>query len=320
MSTFTDYVSDIYAKYDGRDMFLGYLVWYTVTEDTEVEHSVFTAQLLTQLNDVLDEDVELPPAPRPSDVFKRACKASERKRQLPVDDTHSATNYMIREAGADPDHVWKVIVRERVDTEGHSLGYDELYRVTFVRKPGVIKFENINGQHDLTADTICDNIDVYYHANLNKLTAYAVREYVRKLLERQLHAIKVRSSGGVYFVSKDKSPVVEAIDSIVNGLDSSANFHIMPLVDDSKQREMLKAAFEDESIGEIDSLLGDITDILKSDKRITADRYAGFQASFTELRKKIVSYSDLLDEAMEATASRLEIAQTQMFELLAKVK
>src|SRR5690606_37326404 len=158
---------------------------------------------------------ELPPAPRATDIFKRACTNSERNK-VPTEDSAVRSNYNVRPAGHDADHVWRVIVKEDIDSEGHRLSYTELVQVSFDRKNESIHFDDLEGVVDLddasiqVVNEIKWFIKDYFKTEAGQLTPYAIRELVRKFLEKQIHAVKVSSSGGVDFIQDDFVNDVEA--------------------------------------------------------------------------------------------------------------
>jgi hypothetical protein len=299
-------------KYDS-EMFLGRLAWYNVTELSFIDHAEFCKALVSYGLDTI-----LPPAPRPSDVFKRACTASQRKK-VPTSEPRVFNNYMIREVGKDVDNIWRHLVREQVDTEGHVLSYEAVYELHFFRPTITVKSKRMGNGIDHVADDVVDSMKSRFKELDNLLTPMAVRHFLRKTLEA-LHATTVRPSGGVYFLREDHATIITALEDVIGQLPVGSSFHSLPLIDDTKQRSMLKRAFEDESIGEVDSLLGEIAQIIKGKKQITADKYAEYKVEYDRLRSKVADYSDLLDEAMEATASRLEIMNDVLFDLVAQVK
>ena len=307
-----------------EDLLLGKLCWYSVPESATTSYYNFVALLLA--NGITDVS---PPQPRGVDVFKRACTDAEHKVQEAVsaqdpDDpdakVYKNVRYMIRPSGHDADYIWRTIVREELDSGEHVLDYTNLGRIKYVRTDGTIILEGLVMERAAKVQDIVEGVRRYYKENIDLLTAYGIREFTRRNLERNLHAICVRPSGGIYFVQRDNFESLNAIETVVNSV-PDAVFHSLPLIDDSKQREMLRLAFEEESVGEVDRMLGDIADILKDDdKKVTEKRFLAFKEEYDQLRTKVADYSDLLDTAMVSTASRLEIMQDSLMALLGRVK
>lgn len=310
MSDFSEAVERL-SNYD-PSTFLGRLCWYVVTEDSYVDHAEFCRSLISNnLND------HLPPAPRASDVFKRSCTAAQVKR-VPTAQPTVFVNYLIREVGKDPDNIWRRLVAETVDTEGRTLGYEEVAELHFFRPTQKITIKPMVATLDPAADAVIAEVENQFLAWNNTLTPYAVRELIRKIL-RGFNATVLRD--GVYFVREVHAEKVDALEAIVAILPGGSNFHSLPLLDDRKQRLMLKQAFEDESIGEVDRLLGEMRTVMtQPTAKITSDRFADFKLQYDALRSKVADYSDLLDEAMENTASRLEILNQAIFEIMGRIK
>lgn len=311
-----DEYKQIMRRYDS-DLWLGFLAWYSISEESYIDHGKLCHLLVSN-----GLSTHLPPVPRPSDVFKRCCTAAQRKK-VPTAQPMVFENYLIREVGKDLDNIWRRIVREQVDTEGHTLGYEELVELHFHRPTTGLNINFLtNDPAQNTNPTVVGIINEISHsmAKLNNAaTPYAIRSVVRKTL-MGMNATEVRASGGVYFVRATYANEVAAMEKVITALPGGSTFHSIPLIDDGKQRQMLRHAFEEESIGAIDGLLGEISDILKQGTKITSDKFADFKSQYDGLKRKVVDYSDLLDEALEATASRLEIMENALFTLLGQVR
>lgn len=318
MNTFDTAINKLTENYSS-DMWLGRLVWYTVTDEVDVSHQTLNATVLPNFLEC-NIQPDVPGFPKAFDVFKRACTFAQRKNVPGPDDTK--INYLVRPTGYDEQKIRRSIVREAIDTQGHRLNYTELVKVTYDRATEKLRFENVNEQDendDENVNAIVEQIISYCQTNLDKVTSYAVREFCRKYLERKLFSTKVRPSGGVYFVSEKFADEVEALDRTMNALGVGVSFHFMPVLDDSKQREMLRVAFEIEAAAEIDDVIGEMAEAMSNKKGISADRFANFTVTFKMLREKIADYSDLLDEKLEATANRLDIMDVMLTELMTHV-
>lgn len=322
---FSGHIESIKTHYD-KSLLLGRLTWYTVGEGTKVNFNEFCKNIMEVYAKLGKIPSDLPQAPRGCDVFKRACTSSQEK-NIPTEETNVRYNYNVRATGSSHTNVWRTIVREAVDNEGHTLNYKELVLINYDRTTEVLSFGpldddgfgNTSLTTDLTVKGMVEYIKGYYKEQTENVTAYYVREYVRKVLERDMYAIRVRTSGGVYFVNEQFGEALEAIEGLMNEF-SDANMHSLPLLDDGKQREMLRNAFEQESVGDVDRLIGEIAEIKAEGATITQKRYDAFYKEFGELTKKVADYSDLLDTALDLTGSRLEVMQQQMFKLMDNVK
>lgn len=294
------------------ELFLGRLCWYSIPDTIRITRKDFHAELS-------QEGVKFGALPdvRAVDVFKRGCTASERNKYLPTLDEQTALsllpgchiNYMFRNAGQDKSNVWRTLVREIVDSNGHELSYLEVASLIYDRATETIDYKTKVPLSDTERDIIQDVYD-YFSSEAEIATPYSVREFVRKGIEWHLHAIKVRPSGGIYFVQEQFYQELSGLSNVVNNI--GGTFHDLPLIDDSKQREMLRKAFEDESLDDVNIMLGEMSEIIKNNKTISEDRYVDLMERYKKLTKKVKEYSDILDEAMTNTASYLDIAEAQM--------
>lgn len=331
MQTEIDLLAEKMEKKYDPTAFLGRLAWYSVPETVRITHEDLSKRMTEAFKGL---SVHLGPLNkvRPVDVFKRGCTDAQRKKYLPTAAEIKAltslwvtgvnniahVNYLVRNAGTDANHVWRVLIRESVDTQGHEIGYDEVAKIQYNRTTNDIQTVKSDVIDSIPVeDDILHGIVKYFLEETTIFTPYSIREYVRRGLEGYLRAIRVRPSGGIYFVQEQFSQPLAALESVINGIGGSV--HTLPLLDDSKQREMLRAAFEDESTSDITAMMDEIRDILKNGKTITSDRFADFKVRYDHQKTKLLEYSAILDEAMDTTASYLELAQQQIKVLIDKV-
>lgn len=299
------------------DIYLGRVVWYSLSESSRMNHGEFC---LNVHNESMNWD--LPPVVRPHDLFRRVTTDAQR-RKVPLLSQGSATgeyvNYNFREVGCDDDHIWRQLVAEVLDRNGHRLSYAVLHEVTFFRNGSLIADESIAG---LNVDPllcepvteIMEQVRAKFTEQYDTLTAFTIREYVRRVI-RSCNATVLRD--GVYFI-KGHQPEIDALDNIVNVIPGGM-FHSLPLIDDRKQRDMLRQAFEDESVGEIDKIINEVTELLRNGKKVTTKKFGDFLGRYNDVRGKMVDYSDLLDTAMVSTATRLEVVSAALGELAGRM-
>lgn len=313
MSDFTEAVGRLDSLDDS--LFLGRICWYAITENSFMMHDAFCQELLSR-----GFTTTLPPVPRSSDVFKRACTAAQKTR-VPLDSNRM--NILIREVGHDSLNVWRNVVVEVVDTEGHRLDYIEVAKIHYDRRAEKINTTFVEDQlgrpvlDNPAVNAVIQEVNDLYSAWYNMLTPYAIREHLRKII-RGLGATVLRD--GVYFIPQEHAEKVEALEEIVGKVSNGSLFHSLPLLDDRKQRQMLRAAFEADSVDQIDKVLDEVRDIFQKDRKISSDTFANYKVRYDTLRTKIADYSDLLDEAMVASATRLELMDQALFDLMSRVK
>lgn len=310
MSVFTDYASHVQGL--DRETWLGMLTWYTVAEDLRVSHD----DLKTILGNV-GLAGHMPRVPSDSDVFRRTCSAAQRKR-VP-NSGGNFDNFLVRDPGSKDDNLCRRIVREEVDSSNQRLSYAEVGEVCFDRLTGDIHTTLFPPGDDMARE-ILDVIRTNYLADRRTLNGYAVRELVRRVLVGA-NATNVRyPGGGVYFLSAEHAGTVAALEEMADALGEGVSIHALPLIDDRKQRDMLKKAFEAESIDRATGLAGEIADLLKSDKPISAERAATYVTALRDLRGKLAEYSGLLETGLSSTSASLTILQRQVKALTKKVQ
>jgi len=305
-------------KYNS-DLFLGRLCWYSIPDAVTVTRKEFIATLAKH-NVPFGQNL---PEIRSVDVFKRGCKSAERIKYVPTDTEkrllglpdHCHANHLFRNSGSDKDFVYRSFMREIVDSSGHEISSVEIASLVYDRSAELIarvtKQPNILGVEE---DIIQDVFD-YFQTEAERITPYSIREFVRKGVEWNFHAVKVRPSGGIYFIQEQFADDAGHLEDAINEVGGA--FHSLPLLDDSKQREMLKKAFEDESLDDITILMSEISEIMVNGKVISVDRYVDFKVRYDKLITKVLEYSNILDEAMGTTSSYLELAENQIKSLLA---
>lgn len=94
-----------------------------------------------------------------------------------------------------------------------------------------------------------------------------------------------------------------------------ATFHTLPLLDDAKQRGMLRQAFADESLADIQDMLKEIGEIKENNRKISADRYVEMRMKFSRMETKVADYSAVLGEALTMNDSWLKVAKLQVADL-----
>lgn len=291
---------------------LGMLAWYYVPDSAEIPHPE-----LLQLVETSDAPIKTPQIPKPADVFRRACNSAK---MLKVRSSQPDVffNYTMRDAGYDNGFVFRIMVEEKVDSKNHSLGFRTLGLVSFSKAGVVASYsKEVDDSDEATNywNLMRVKIDEYINVKMLYIPAIAVRESARKALEIHLLGTRVRPGGGVYFVSIDKAQKLEALDYVINNVESSS-FHILPLIDDSRQREMLKESFEDESVEETTRMISDITELLKSDNNVPAKTFIAFQERYNYQKLKMSEYSTLLNDALDKSQAALDICNAQIIALL----
>jgi len=308
-------VSKFAGLFDAEEMrdrldALGALVWYTVREASPTRDQLRQALAHARF----DPGVWLPKEIFPRDAFRRATSDVERHR-VPIEGEDGRfMNLLVREVSREKDRVVRHIVTEVVDSKNVRLSYTEKIRLTLRLDGGApwVDSEALNGpigDEELTAKA--DAIERFDHA-LHHYDGRTVREMVHQILLTAA-PIAVKSSGGVYFVSRDHQDTVDGLKRFVAGATNNNGSRVwaMPVYDDGDA----KAIIEDSLVAHVEEegqkVIEDLAALLRGGEateetmEATINRVAG-------LAKRTEAYERLLGEHVEAARTALEVARTQI--------
>jgi hypothetical protein len=305
MSQFTDAVERLEAT-DKTD-WLGKLAWFSVNE-TKFPHDTLEAELKA-----VGLEKFCPTAPRDDDVFRRVFYNGQRKSHDLGDGIKE--NLLIRQVKRQGGEIIKRIVVETVDAKGNKLGIDtEGVEVKFRAGGAGIRIRQRSDQPE--ALRLAHKLKAEYLQERGCVNANAVREIVRNIF-LSLRAITVRSGGGVYFVPATLENITElgALEKAAEKLPGTL-VHSLPLVDDDKQRNNLKRAFEAETVGECDRLIAELTEITKSDTKITDERGDGYLRNLKASKAKLREYAELLEDSLDDAEMRLQVLERKVVQVI----
>ena len=312
MTTFNTYVDKINAM---DTPILGMLVWYTVPVSAEISHKEFI-----HLIDQHKAPIDRINVPSPNNVFRRACSMAALKKQIgPTNE--SSCNYTMRDTGNEPSFIFKCLVEETVDGKNHVLAHRTIADISLAKDTAKIHFECKIDDNDFAWDAytqVKDTLEGFVKGKSLVMHDLVIREAARRSVEYNLLGVRVRQGGGVYFVALDRCKELESVGNVINSIDT-ASFDMLPLVDDEKQREMLRVSFESESVGETQVLISEARELLKSDK-ITAKKFIEMQTRYANLKSKMATYSDILNDSLDNSKEALNIASSQINALLDRME
>lgn len=298
---FDDYAKEMRGT--DRNTWLGQLCWYSVPESARVE----TEDLRQALVSVGLEGF-MPKAPADHDIFRRVCTAQERKK-VATDEPGVYENYLVRNVSRKLKRIVRQIVVERRNENNEQLGYEPKVHIEY-DGAGRVKFHTLADDPGQALE-VAEAIEADFYAERNVFNSYILRELIRKVLE-QSRATSVRR--GVYFVMAENAGRMNSLEVLQGTL--PIEIHSLPLLDSKKQREMLKKAFEAETVGEIDKIMAEMDAMAE----ITPDRYATVLTQMKELKAKTKQYSGLLEDALGEADFRLNIFEAKVRKLMDKVK
>lgn len=284
---------------------LGFAVAFKVAEKCLISHSDLRDQLK-----MVGLEEHLPKAPKDEDVFRRVASGHQRKK-VPTATDGVFENYLIRDVSRASKKVTKQIVVERVDAGNKRLAYEPAVQLDYDN--GLITATDITGQSstlDTTqADNLAELISLDFGAERGHLNAYAVRGMLRSILD-DCAAVPFLT-GGIYFVGPIWTNRLTDVEGMaVPGME----LHSFPIIDDKKQREMLRRSIESETNEAMDALLKEIEEI-EQGPEIGVDKFQTLNERRQAILLKAKDYADMLDETLGNTQFRMEMVSAKLKQL-----
>lgn len=309
-AVFTDFAEK--AREADRQTWLGRLAWFSVESHT-IRHDTLKAELK---KDGLERFC--PKEPRDDDVFRRIFYNGQR-RHVPTDNPDIFERLLVREVVRAEGRIVKRIVIETVNSSDESLGFREAVNLTYVSdSPGQIGIDYIGGAENTRGWDLAAELSGEFESLRGCVDARAVREVVRQVLA-SASATSVRPGGGVYFVPPAHGELLDALESTASRL-PGCTLHTLPLVSEKKQADMLRAAFETESIEAVNETMAEISGLLASDRKVSMRKFTALATRHRTLVDRTKEYSDLLEQTLESTDDRLHILGLEMTELMKRAE
>ncbi len=289
---------------------LGNLIWYSVPETVTVKHSDLTKILTT-----VGLDAYVRPVPKDKDVFLRVASSHARK-NVATDDPMVYENYLVRNVLDDGVRAVKQIVVEQVNASGVKLNLFPAVQIEYDNGKVTSTFLDDDAGNPIDhqqAMNVAELIEQDYAAKRGTVNAYSVRELIRRIILAN-DATTVRPSGGVYFLMHSKQFYIDALVALADAI-PYVDVHPVPLVDNSRQREMLQRAVEAETIEALDKIINEIDDI----DSLTPRKYQAMCQEFAELATRTKSYTELLDTALASADLRVNVCAKKIRALYQKV-
>jgi hypothetical protein len=299
------------------DTILGYIAWYTVTKPRLTHEDIMKLVTTHGLDPLI-----VPKPPRAGDAFKRACRYSERL-GLEIPYSPNTANFLIRPVTQTLDDIERHVVLEIIDPEGRKLTHTTAAALRFDRKSGTlnIKMEQLDPELQPLLEDTMDNFASVLKDSTKYVEAQVIRRMIRLQLEH-MHAVLARAKGSVYFIPKTQKKLMLGLEEFTANCGEGSVFHSLPLVDDTKQQELVRGAFEEGIHEQSQQMIAELTTHSQSGKEITANAWNDYKQRLVALTHKTNEYTELVD--VELTKSQVELeavnAQLQDFLLSGLVK
>jgi hypothetical protein len=212
-------------------------------------------------------------------------------------------------------------VEQVVDGKEHQLDHRVVGNMAFHKSSGRLAFADEIDSSDYAYPAyskVKKGIESFIVTKADVIHDLPIRESARTAVEVNLEGVRIRPGGGVYFVSNDRSVELEAVNSVINAVDT-ASFHMLPLPDDPEQRSMLKSGIESEVHEVCGDLMDDLTEMLNSSKGVTAKKFSDALDRYNLVKKKTADFSKLLNDNLSKSETQIDIVKRQMKKLSQKI-
>ncbi len=309
--------------------FLGSLLWFSISNaDVNLEQATDELARLGLRTNGLRKIL------RPVDAFRKASREVAAKFKV-VDGVRS--EMLVRAVGDDDEQAHRHIILERaVNKAGRRrrIFYEKVGEVVFTR--GVKKDGEYSGygvetrrttmnlgepltdEEDTWLDARLEGFEARFDHLLHHMDSHAVRTFVRTYID-VLGGTCVKESGGLYFVAQEHAAELAKLGQWVRSVGSE--FHTLPLLNLADQREMIMQALEDETVKEVERLMGEVAEILRDpERRIEERTFDAHALRAAQLRAKIDEYAGMLGDRASQAEIKLAVYQQQTLKMADRIR
>jgi len=324
MANYTDAIANL-----PQDAFLGSLLYFSISmADVNLENARRDLEAAGLSTGTLRKNL------RPVDAFRKATREFGKKFTVHND---VRSELLVRPAGEDGEQAYIHLILERVAMQKgkkRRIFYEKVGELTFTRG---FKKDGEYLEHGVEARRMTNHLDDpltleenqwlteklitfqdRYDHLLRYLDSHAVRTFVREYIY-DLSGTCVKESGGLYFVKQDHADTITKLQSWVKAIGSE--FHALPLLNLTDQREMILEAFEDETVKEVDRLVGELKKILEDpDRQIEEKTFDNYALRAAELSAKINEYNNMLGARADRAAIEVQAYTQQCMQLATRIR
>jgi hypothetical protein len=321
---------------------LGHLVLYSVFDGH------VTRDTLERWFTELSLDVKyLPPPLRAVDAYEKVTGPDGVRVSYPLDDPAAAAgparagrprrrngigrsaSLMVRPVRRDGGQIIRHVVREVRDEQNTKLSYDTRLAACIFQRDNTYGSEDGGGTLHIEPDntaiaalpqaeqttvrTMLADIENTYSHRCSYLSADRLRAIVRTYIE-DLGAIRVRKTGGVYFVHRPHADTLAALRELVARFAHGSHLVRIPLPDQDEMREMVISAFTTKAKDDLDRLAADIAAAQRDGRPADVQK---LYHRFAELQHATSQHATLLNTSLDDTNAALQLVKTQLGSLLA---
>jgi len=319
---------------------LGHIVMYSIFEG-----AVTPGDMARWFAELGLDSAFVPPPIRPVDAFEKVTGPSgvrvtyplgpqppggRRRRQQ--DGQGREATLMIRPVRRDGGQIVRHLVREVRDEASVRLSYDvRLGECVFRRDdhpaavagggalqvtPDYAAIRQLPPDEQEKVTALLAEIQAAYRHHCTYLTADRLRAAVRTYIEA-LNAIRVRPTGGVYFVHRTHDQTLAALRELVRRFGGGSHLARVPIPDQDEQRELIISAFTTKAREDLDKLARDIAAAQRGDQTGEA-AIAALHKRFVSLQAATTEHAQLLNTSLDDTSAALKLVNVQLASLLAQ--
>lgn len=327
-------VMDKYTQAIGdlpEECFLGSLLYFSISQaDVNLLNAHRDLGALGLNTDGLRKNL------RPVDAFRKATKRFEKKFK-PVNGVRS--ELLVRPVGEDGAQAYRHLILERAVIQAgkkRRIFYEKVGEITFtrgkknrqtgeysdhgveVRRTTNNIGEELTPEEDQWLTEQLTTFEDHYDHLLHYMDSHAVRTFVREFIYR-LSGTCVKESGGLYFVAQEHVAEVQKLAEWVQSIGSE--FQTVELLNLADKRDMILEAFEEETIKEVERLMGEVSKILtQPGRKIEEATYDHYANRAVDLADKVKKYNDMLGVKAERAAYEISIYGQQMLTLSSRIR
>lgn len=287
------------------DSIIGYLTWYSIGDALYDRDDLRSKLLAAGINENF-----LPKEIRPSDAYRRATTAVERKKFRQNETDKEYKNYIIRDVVTRGEKLQRNIVVETVNQEGERLDYEtEGAKMYFDKKSNQFTFDAKDDHAEELAEEAQKLFEKYLKAHNGATVRGSVVQYMNNL-----SPTPVRPSGGVYFVPIKYESNLRSLVSYVSSFEKG-EAHMIPLVNDDENRSLIRNKVKEH----LEKIISQCRIAIRDDGGLQKGQ---MRALIEEAKRTVIQfrdYKELLSDTIADLDSSVELVRNSIHELLVKV-
>lgn len=303
---------DAYAASIQPDTVLGHIAWYSLPDPH------ITKEKIEEIaKDAGIKEEHLPGEPRSSDAFKRASRKTDllKTKYISVPNSENKLSFMVRPVVSSGRNLEAHLVIETLDPAGKKLSHVDAVAFKFDVDNGVFDTEELIDPmpHAATVEKRTKLFTFLFQIACTEVEPQAIRNTFRQELW-DMDALNVRSRGGIYFVPRASGTSLDELEAFATAI--GAEFHTLPLPDNTKQKSMVMAAFESDVHAQAHETIEKLNKILLQGKQIPPSVWSRHKKRLDDLTERTAQYSDIVDTEMEKAGTELLLLNQKVTEVL----